>query len=103
MSDYVAVQVAELLDLNPMELIAICNMEREQQQKKKQFWEKMYKEITGIAAVIAIVLFASIGSNSVDLDDLNHGEIAQNWSKAVETAIFLALLIYAHNIYYVKQ
>ncbi|NMG32347.1 hypothetical protein [Aromatoleum evansii] len=51
MDDYTAAKVAELLDLDPMIVIAQANAEREKDEKKRAFWSKF-----AAAASLAMVV-----------------------------------------------
>lgn len=39
--DYAAVRIAEILGINPMDVIATANYEREKAPERKDFWRKM--------------------------------------------------------------
>ena len=49
--DYAAAKIAQALGVEPMEIIAAANAEREKGDKK-EFWENFYKRLGGIAASI---------------------------------------------------
>jgi len=48
--DYAAAKIAEVLELNPMEIIAAANIEREKDEERKRFWQKYWERLGGIAA-----------------------------------------------------
>lgn len=50
--DYAAAKIAEVLEIDPMIVIAAANAEREKDDGKRGYWEKYYKRLGGIAASI---------------------------------------------------
>lgn len=53
--DYAAVKIAEALHIEPMEIIATANMEREKTDDRKAYWENFYKRLGGVAASLAVI------------------------------------------------
>lgn len=60
MDDYTAARVAELLGIEPLQVIAAANAERETDQGKKQFWEKFARAAVIAAAVVGGAQVASM-------------------------------------------
>jgi hypothetical protein len=52
MDDYAAAKIAVILGVDPMEVIASANAEREKTDERKEFWQDFYKRLGGIAATI---------------------------------------------------
>jgi len=40
--DYTAARIAEALEIDPMEVIAAANAEREKDEKRREFWRKIF-------------------------------------------------------------
>lgn len=61
MDDYTAIQIAGMLGINPMEVIAAANYEREKAGEKKEFWLNFMMQYTRstAAGVILLVTFVS--------------------------------------------
>jgi hypothetical protein len=57
MDDYTAAQIANVLGINEIEVIATANAEREKDDKKREFWQKLAR--TSAAALVAIPLVFS--------------------------------------------
>jgi len=53
--DTTALRVAELLEKDPMEVIAAANYDRAKSEKEKQVWGDFYKRLGGIAASFTLV------------------------------------------------
>ncbi len=49
MDDFTAAQIAEILEIDPMIVIAAANAEREKGERR-EYWEKISKRLGGIAA-----------------------------------------------------
>lgn len=56
MDDYTAAKVAELLELEPLEVIAAANAERERDPNKRAYWEKLVQSGVRTAASIALAV-----------------------------------------------
>lgn len=61
--DEMCMKVAEVLGLDPLEVIAAMNAIRAKSQAQKSFWEKTYARITGTAAAVTLALALSLGSS----------------------------------------
>lgn len=72
MDPYTATQIAIILDIDPMLVIATANIEREKDGKRREFWENFSKRISGIAA--AVLLTASMAYD-IDLKPNNDIDI----------------------------
>lgn len=59
MDDYAAAKIAEALMIEPMEVIAAANMEREKTEDRKAYWENFYKRLGGVAASIMTIAILS--------------------------------------------
>lgn len=55
MDDTTALKVAKLLEIEPMQIIAAANADREK-GSNKEMWENFYKRLGGIAASIIFVV-----------------------------------------------
>lgn len=63
MDDYTAAQVANILGIQAIIVIAAANAERERDDGKKDFWQKYWKKLGGIAASIflmTVTLFVTV-------------------------------------------
>ncbi|UDM17784.1 hypothetical protein [Vogesella sp. XCS3] len=56
MDDYACIMVANKLNLDPLEIIAAANMEREKSFEKKEFWADFRKKIGALAVAGLMVL-----------------------------------------------
>lgn len=54
--DYAAAKIAEVLEIPPMEIIAVANVEREKDEEKKEYWKNFYERLGGIAASIFLAV-----------------------------------------------
>ena len=61
MDDYACIVVAEYLGIDPLEIIAAANMEREKSQVKRDFWADFRKKI-GQLAVAGLVVMTMLAS-----------------------------------------
>jgi hypothetical protein len=52
--DLTAVRVAEILGLDPMEVIAACNAERARDDDARRVWERLWGKATGAAVTTAL-------------------------------------------------
>lgn len=78
LSDYTAVKVARLLELEPLEVIAQINAERAARAKRteeQRFWEKLAKTAAGVAAVVLVAV-----SGLAYLPELQAGASALDWT-----------------------
>lgn len=67
MDDYAAAKIAEALGLNPMEVIAAANLEREKGEERKSYWRKVFE------ACAAACLLLSAGA--FEIKDLQAAEV----------------------------
>lgn len=56
MDDYTCIQIAGMLGINPMEVIAAANYEREKAGDKKEFWLNFMMQYTRTTAAAVILL-----------------------------------------------
>lgn len=56
MDDYTAAKLAEVLDIEPLEVIATANAEREKDETKANFWRILAKKKAAPMAVILLVV-----------------------------------------------
>ena len=61
MDDYAYIVVAECLGIDPLEIIAAANMEREKNQARRDFWQDFRKKI-GQMAVAGLVILTTLAS-----------------------------------------
>lgn len=55
--DYMALKVAEALDINPLEVIAAANQERAKSAEEKAAWERILKSVA--ACIVGVFLLFS--------------------------------------------
>ena len=112
MDDYAAAKIAGVLGINPMEVIATANAEREKTEERKEFWQDFYKRLGGIAAsIIFVVTFIMTPTPSQAAPVLNAEvphcilcKIAMHINKAIkQTALFLVSQISQFLMPYLKQ
>jgi protein-disulfide isomerase-like protein with CxxC motif len=70
LDDYTAAQVAEALGIDPMEVIAAANAEREKDKKKQEYWRKLLQNM----AINTCLLIAT----ALTINSLESGAISQN-------------------------
>lgn len=90
MNDYMALQLADLLEINEMEVIAQCNLERARRKEEKQFWKKKIQTLVASVIVTVSMFFGGIGANSSYTD----GEISVKNSAFLATSVVLVLFLY---------
>lgn len=56
MDDYTCIQIAAILEINPMEIIAAANYEREKTGEKKEFWLNFMMQYGRSTAAGAVLL-----------------------------------------------
>ena len=59
MDNYTAARLANLLEINPLQVIADTNAEREKCDKRREFWQKLVKTQTCTTLVI-VLLFSGL-------------------------------------------
>jgi transcriptional regulator with XRE-family HTH domain len=62
--DYAAAKIAQALGIDPLEVIALANMEREKVSERKEFWRKIAKG--GVAATIFLAAISGTYSGGID-------------------------------------
>lgn len=70
--DYAAAKIAEALNINALEVIAVANMEREKVSEKREFWRKI---AAGSAALGVAILLTDQVVNTQDYLGVITGEI----------------------------
>lgn len=55
MEDYCCIKLAEILKINPMEVIAAANYEREKSEEKREFWLNFMKQYARSTAAMALL------------------------------------------------
>lgn len=70
--DYTAAKIAEALGINPMEVIAAANAEREKDEKRKDYWRKVFAS----CAAACLLLMAGTLANQALMDSGNKPESA---------------------------
>ena len=58
--DTTAVRVAEILGVDPMELIAAMNAERARDDETRALWERLWGKVTGVTVASALVVGLSV-------------------------------------------
>lgn len=56
MDDYTAAVLADILEIDPIEVIATANSERERTEEKRAFWRKLAQGSRSSAIVIALII-----------------------------------------------
>jgi hypothetical protein len=92
LDDYAAARIAETLEINPLEVIAVANMERDKVSERREFWRR----IAAGAALGVLVLL-------LDFQELNEGAGFFGLVESIHyaqfdpnpTAQLLALLLWA--------
>jgi len=67
--DYVAVRIAEALGIEPMEIIAAANYEREKGEERKTWWGKIFQKH---AQASMTVLFLCLSFNGLAMTIISH-------------------------------
>jgi len=89
MSDYVASQVADLLEVSEMEVIALCNYERSLKESERKYWLKKSQGLVAVACSIFLIFSLNIGANSATLD----ARASTNSIDSVLMALFLMVIL----------
>lgn len=84
--DYTAAKLAELLKINPLEVIAAANAEREKDDRKREFWQKIASGAQA-AVVGGTLVFSGLGAIEKPLDN-NNMHYAQFFGVLILVAIF---------------
>lgn len=90
MSDYIACQVAVLLDIPEMEVISLCNYERSLKESERNYWKKKLQVLVKAATLGLMIYLCNIGSNSADLDARKN---TKNLISGISTAFFIIILL----------
>ncbi len=61
MDDLACVKIAEILGVDPLEIITAANMEREKKEERRRYWEKFSRRMGWVAVVIIAVFSAGYG------------------------------------------
>ena len=61
--DYTACRIADVLEIDPMEVIAAANAEREKNEDRKSYWAKKWEAITATIAAAVFALGVLAGGN----------------------------------------
>ncbi|MCL6263164.1 hypothetical protein [Craterilacuibacter sp. RT1T] len=61
MDDFMCIMVARELGIDPLEVIAAANMEREKTTERKDFWEDFRKQI-GVLGVAGLVMMGTVSA-----------------------------------------
>lgn len=93
MDDYTCIQIAGILGINPMEVIAAANYEREKAGDKKEFWLNFMMQYTRstAAGVILLITFVSCFTWSEPARAENGKKPTSNYSLLLLSEIFKAL------------
>ena len=82
--DDVSIKVAELLDINPAEVIAEMHKEKAKTRKEKAIWEAITKAIRTTAAAFLMTAIIALASTNTPFDSVVYADAPQD------------------NLYYVK-
>lgn len=55
--DYTAAKIAEALGIDPLEVIAVANMEREKDEKRQAYWRKIFQHCAA-ACLCGFIVFS---------------------------------------------
>lgn len=58
--DTTAVRAAEILEIDPMEVIAAMNVERARDDETRALWERLWGKVTGVTVATALVAGLSV-------------------------------------------
>lgn len=72
-SEEMSLRVADILEIDPAEIILAMHYQREKNAAAKQVWERIYKSMTAVAAVLAIIAIMPIISVGTFSPDLSYG------------------------------
>lgn len=66
MDDFACIMVANTLGIDPLEVIAAANMDREKNQARKDFWSDFRKKIgaLAIAGLVVLTMLANPSQNT---------------------------------------
>lgn len=76
--DYMCAQVADILGLDKLEVIADINAERESRPHVKSYWENLANNIRNAAAVVVVGVIGLAISPSADAGTLSAAQAAQH-------------------------
>ena len=95
MDDYTCIQIAGILGINPMEVIAAANYEREKAGDKKEFWLNFMMQYarTTAAAVVLLCTFVSCFTWSEPARAENGKKSTSHYSVLLLSEILLLLLL----------
>ena len=92
LDNYTAARLANLLEINPLEIIATSEMEREKDSDRRGFWEQVRKR--GVSSVLGITL---LFSNLTIIHEVAEHDGIYIMRIAIGLAVFVfAYLIHAH-------
>lgn len=95
MDDYTCIQIAGILGINPMEVIAAANYEREKAGDKKEFWLNFMMQYarTTAATVVLLCTFASCLTYSEPAKAENGKKSNSHYSLLLLSEILFLLLL----------
>lgn len=91
--DYYCILIAEILDIDPLEIIAAANFARSKDDERKAFWENFAKQHVKTVAGVLLGLAVLLGGFS--------GAMTAEKTAAV-VAVF-CLLLASHNVRFCKD
>lgn len=92
MDDFVASQVAELLGINEMEVIAQCNLERSKKTEEKSYWKKKLQQLAACVLVTVATIYGGITAGSSTTEEDKNAVFFAN---SMVLALFLYLYYFA--------
>lgn len=90
MSDYVAVQVADFLGIDEMEIISLCNSERTKKETEKDYWMKKFRKLVACVIVSATTIYGGILAGSSTIEEVKNAVLYTN--SAVIALFFIFIL-----------
>jgi len=68
--DYAAAKIAEALNIDEMEVIAVANIEREKTEERRTYWRKVFARHAGTGVAACLVLSISM----ININDVQASE-----------------------------
>ncbi len=82
MDNYAAARLAEALEINPMKIIAAAEAEREKDERKREFWQKMFLKMTATALGAVVLAFPVKDLDTVQTGHDAHYAQLEKWLKS---------------------
>ena len=100
--DLLAFRIAEILEIDPKEVIAVANLERSKRPQDKAAWREILERISGTAAVILIVIGAVANPEKAMANQHDNADsklsITIHYAKLIQQLLALAAAALGFNI-----